>query len=263
MWTKKNFPLISGYDKLGDNVEAKWWVSQTLDNWLDRAEPLPQFAHVLLRRKDVCDFVIRQFEYPMVRGVPVDAHYNNWFLGKECYAITLDFWQKASETLRTLLLSRQREGPLGLGMGDCEDTSIAFTSLFLENGWQAAECLGAVYQDGQLLGGHGWAIFQDDDGRWRLYESTLDDPPEYPIAYPLIDSSGNHWNVNGLVYTADCKFNHAEYYEWDDRTVSQYLSLAFKAKETRSKYEAIEKAWRKRVKPIKQGGILGKLRWQR
>jgi len=154
-WMAKPFPLIPGYDSLGNATAAKWWLGQTLDNWLDRAPPVPQLAAELETRDDVCKFIIERFEYPMVRGIPNDKHVNNWFSGMECYQITLDYWQKASETLRTLLLSKHKEGIAGLGTGDCEDTSMAFTALFLEKGWKAMECIGMVYQDGQLLGGHG------------------------------------------------------------------------------------------------------------
>jgi hypothetical protein len=262
-WIAKPFPLIPGYDTLGDLTAAKWWLGQTLEKWLDRAEPVPQFAAKLGSREELCKFVIEKFEYPMVKGIPTDVHKNNWFSGLECYQITLDYWQKASETLRTLLLSQKKEGAAGLGMGDCEDSSITFVTLVLEKGWKALECLGMVYEAGVPVGGHGWSLFQDEDSRWRIYESTLDEAPEYPSGYPLVNPADNDWIVGGLMYHADAKFDRTDYYEWGDAmTLGNYLSIAHKSKESRRKYQAIERAWRVKTKAIAQGGLLSKIRWR-
>lgn len=260
-WISKPFPLIPGYDTQGNLPAAKWWLEQTLDKWLDRAHPVPQIAAKLASKEEICKFVIERFEYPMVRGMPNDKHVNNWFAGQECYTITLDYWQKASETLRTLLLSQQKEGPAGLGMGDCEDTSILFTTLFVEKGWKAFECIGSVYDESGFLGGHGWAIFQLQDGRWALYESTLD---EVPITYPLVSPADNDWQVGEITYHAEAKFDRSDYYEWDQSAgLGRYLALPARQKESRAKYQAIERAWRVKSKPIARAGLLAKIRWRR
>lgn len=262
-WIAKPFPLIPGYDSLGDMPAAKFWVGQTLEKWLDRADPVPQFASELKTRADVCRFMIEQFEYPMVRGMPNDKHTMNWFSGLECYTITLDYWQLGSETLRTLLLS-QKADPADKGMGDCEDTSMAFVTLFLEKGWKAVECLGSVYDDTGYLGGHGWSLFQDEEGPWRLYESTLDEAPLYPAGYPIANVGDNDWRVGSLIYHADAKFDRADYFEWDFPPPPRgYLYISFRAKETRRKYQAIEKAWGVRTKPIRKAGLMGAIRWRR
>jgi len=262
-WTKKEFPTIPGYDTLGDNPAAKFWVAQQLNQWLDKADPVAEFASELKIREHACKFVIEKFDYPLIRGIPTDKHVNNWFSGMECYQISLDYWQPASETLRTLMLSQKKEGPAGLGMGDCEDTSIALVALFLEKGWKGMECLGAVYENGQLLGGHGWSIFQDEDGRWRIYESTLDEAPEYPSGYPLISPADNDWQVGGITYHADAKFDRTDYFEWGEAvTLGRYLAIPSRLKETRAKYQAIERAWRVRTKPIRQAGFMSKIRWR-
>lgn len=262
-WIAKPFPLIPGYDTLGDMTAAKWWVGQTLEKWLDKADPVPQFAEQLKVRAEICNFVIEKFEYPMVRGIPTDVHRNNWFSGMECYQISLDYWQKASETLRTFLLSQKAEGVVGLGMGDCEDTSILHVTLFLEKGWKAVECLGMVYEGGMPVGGHGWSLFQDEDGRWRIYESTLDEAPQYPSGYPLISPADNDWQVGGITYHADAKFDRTDYFEWGEAvTLGRYLAIPSRFKETRKKYQAIERAWALRTKPIAKAGFMSKLRWR-
>lgn len=262
MWIKKEFPLILGYESLGNNVAAKFWVDQLLNQWLDTADPVTFFRGKLSTREELCHFIIKSFEYPLVRGIPVDKHVNNWFSGMECYTITQDYWQPCSETLRTLKLSQRKEGVGGKGTGDCEDTSFCFTTLFLEKGWKAWQCLGELYQDGMFLGGHGWALFEDDDGIYRLYESTLSEAPQYPDGYPEIDSDGNDWNIGDIRYHAYVKFNRLEYFEWESSLLTTYLGIPRKFKEIQRKYRVIEDAWRIRIKPLEKAGLLSKMRWR-
>ncbi|GAI31957.1 unnamed protein product, partial [marine sediment metagenome] len=179
MWIKKEMPLIPGFESLGDSVEAKRWLDFKLDQLLDTGDPLWEYRSILKTKEDICNFVISQFDYPMVRGLPSDVHKNNWFQGLCCHQVTQDYWQMASETLRTLHLN-QREGKKGYG--DCEDVAALFVTLFLMKKWEAWMCLGAVLQDGNLLGYHGWGIFEEIDGIGRLYEATLSIPPMYPEA---------------------------------------------------------------------------------
>jgi len=257
-WIKKDFPYIAGYEELGDNVEAKSWLSFKLNQLLDTGDPVWEYKTILKTRRDVCNFVISQFDYPMVRGRPNDVHKNNWFGGLCCHQITQDMWQSASETLRTLRLNQLRGGK---GYGDCEDVSVLFVTLILEKRHQAYECLGYVARDGEVLGGHGWAIFQDEDFTWRLYEATLSTPPQYPGGYPVVDPEGNDFKVGDVTYHAWAKFNRYEYYEWEDG-MKNYMGLKFKLKETRRKHEAISKAFQQKTKPLVRLGFLGKLRWK-
>lgn len=87
-----------------------------------------------------------------------------------------DFWQFPEETLK-------------IGNGDCEDSSYLLASLLLASGispFCIRVCLGTVYQKGQELGGHAFPVYLDEAGKWRLLESTLDDPePKLPLADPL------------------------------------------------------------------------------
>jgi len=262
-WVKKSFPVIPGYESKGDSVEAKRWLDFRLDEFLRSDEVVKRFADKLKTIREICEFVITQFDYPLRFGAPTDVHKNNWFSGLCCHQITLDYWQTASETLRTLRLNRLKGKK---GYGDCEDTSILFVALMQEKCYEAYECLGLVYRGDELLGGHGWAIFKDEVGVWRLYESTLDQPPEYPNGYPIVDPSSNEYRVGDLRYVAWVKFNRHEYYEWieggEKSMMTLYLNLTRRMKERRRKYEEIGKAWNLPVKPLKKLGLLGRLRWR-
>jgi len=260
-WTKKEMPLIPGYESLGDDVAAKRWLDFKLTELLDTGDPVWEYRDELKTRKDICDFVIQQIDYPFHLGAPTDKHYNNWFDSGCCHQITEDYWQQASETLATLRLNK-RDGKKGLG--DCEDTSVLFVTLMLEKGFEAWECLGEVLQNSIPIGGHGWSIFKSDDSFWRIYESTLDVPPNYPEGYPRIDPDETSWKVEGLTYQAYAKFDRHEYYEANDaeETMKKLTSLPFKAKETRRKYEAIAKAWGKGTKPLSKANILSRARWK-
>ncbi|GAI37131.1 unnamed protein product, partial [marine sediment metagenome] len=138
-----------------------------------------------------------------------------------------------------------------------------FVTLFLMKKWQSWMCIGAVLQDGNLLGYHGWGIFEEIDGIWGLYEATLSIPPMYPEGYPEIDPDDTEWKVGDVTYQAFAKFKRKEYYESSEEEMfAQYLNLRFKIKETRKKYEALQRAWHTPVKPLKKLGILSKLRWR-
>ena len=260
MWVKKDFPTIPGYESHGDQVEAKRWLDFLINQLLDTGAPLQEYRDKLKTREAVCNFVISEFDYPLVRGLPSDVHRNNWFQNLCCHQVTMDYWQTASETLRTLHLN-QREGKKGYG--DCEDVSCLFVTLFLVNQWEAWECFGAVLQEDTLLGYHGWSLFQDGAGTWRLYEATLSVPPGYPAGYPPIDPDATEWSVDGLTYEAFTKFNSKEYYETaEDDLMGRYRQIALKRKETKRKHQAISEAWGIKTKPLVKPSLLTKIRWR-
>jgi hypothetical protein len=259
-WIRKDFPWVEGFESLGNTVGAKRFTDFRIDQLLDKAYPVELFCGGYDTREDFCNLVIVDFDYPMRLGVPTDKHYNNWFDGLSCHQIVSDYWQTASETLTTFILNQRGSRK---GYGDCEDVSTLLTTLFLEKGWRAFECLGMVVKDGELLGGHGWAIFEDETGVWRLYEATLDIPPSYPEGYPVINPEELSWEVNGLTYQGLIKFNRKGYYESADTDMMKYaLKLSLAKKETRRKYDAISQAWGQKVKPMKKAGILSRLRWR-
>lgn len=88
-----------------------------------------------------------------------------------------DFWMFPEELLTTKL-------------GDCEDSTYLLCSLLLASGispFCVRAVLGRVYdENGKLLGGHAWPCYKDEEGFWRLLESTLDTiPKEMPAADEL------------------------------------------------------------------------------
>jgi len=213
-WKRKKFPTIPGYESEGDTVRAKRWLDFVINQLLDTGDPVWETKGELGSREEVVNFVIEQFAYPMKRGRPTDQHYKNYFESQSCHQISADFWQMASETLRTLRLNRKKANERGVG--DCEDTSVLLVDLFLEKGWKAYEVLGRVYREDKLLGGHGWPIVQDENGDFRLVESTLDEPKKWPDGYPHVDPSKNDWKVGDLTYHGDIKFNRKVYMEWEE-----------------------------------------------
>jgi hypothetical protein len=258
MWIRKDFPPIEGYETLGDDVSAKRFIDFRIDQLLDAAYPVGLFRDGFQTREEFCNLVIIDFDYPFRWGLPTDKHRNNWFDGNCCHQLTQDYWQTASETLITSILNQRANKK---GYGDCEDVSILLTTLFLEKGWPAYQCFGLVLQNGVVLGGHGWSIFQDENGIWRLYEATLDIPPEYPSGYPQIDPEETSWEINGLTYQGLARFNRDEYYEsGEGNMMSSRLRLNIARQETRKKYKAISEAWRRPVKPLRKAGIMSKIR---
>jgi len=238
MWIRKVFPLIKGYESVGKR--GKRWLDFKINELLDTADPVLEYRHKFKSIEEICEFVITQFAYPLKFGMATDKHYNNWFSGLCCHKISEDFWQTASETLRTLHLNKRLGKP---GYGDCEDTSVLFTTLMLQSGYEAYEIFGVVYRGDELLGGHGYAIFKDEDGKWRLFESTLDIPPDYPDGYPEVDISKNRWKVGELTYKGWIMFNRKEYYEWEEKRIEEYLKFGHKDKNSRKKHKTINLAW--------------------
>ncbi|GAI06373.1 unnamed protein product [marine sediment metagenome] len=268
MWIKKSMPALPGYESLGDSAEAKRWLDFNLGELLAADDDLldyitsktPGSGLGIETREDICNFVISAFDYPMVRGIPTDCHRNNWFSGLSCHQVTQDFFQTASETLRTLRLN-QRIGKKGYG--DCEDCAALFVTLFLMKKWQAWDCIGAVYQNARLLGYHSFAIFEGEAENNRLYEATLSEPPAYPSGYPKINPEATEWQVGPLTYQGFAKFNREEYYENEEaEDPLKALRIGLRGKETRKKHEAITKAWGIKTKPLRRPGLLTKLRWR-
>jgi len=80
----------------------------------------------------------------------------------------LDFWQFPAETL-------------ALGKGDCEDCAFLLASLLLASGISPF-CVRVVFgtltqEDGSPVA-HAWPIYKDENGGWRILESTLEKLPD-------------------------------------------------------------------------------------
>jgi len=152
------------------------------------------------------------------------------------------------------------------GYGDCEDTSILTASMLRVLGVPCYVVFGMVYEDIYPLGGHGWVIAEFPDRKWRLVETTLDEPPTWYSGYPVINPDENRWRVGRIVYEGWIKFNEKEYYEWEEKETrsmfEKYVKIKFREKETVRKHKAIEKAFNIKSKALKHRKLLGKLRWR-
>jgi len=136
---------------------------------------------------------------------------------KEAHGLP-DFWMLPEEVLT-------------LEKGDCEDSTFLLCSLLLASGISPfcvrAE-LGRVYdENGDLLGGHAWPVYLDEQGKWRLLESTLDSVPE---RMPLADS----FTLPDIEFQYEPLLCFNQYHLWlvkpSTMDISKYLKLA-KAKQ--------------------------------
>lgn len=87
-----------------------------------------------------------------------------------------DFWQFPAETL-------------ALGTGDCEDCSFLLASLLLAAGISSfcvRVVIGVLSQEDGTSSLHSWPVYRDEDGQWRILESTLSAlPDKWPLADDL------------------------------------------------------------------------------
>lgn len=253
MWINKPFPTIHGYESHVDR--PKRFLDFKPNQLLDTADPVWETKSSVRSIEDIQDYVIYNVDYPFHNGKPDDVHIMDWFRGKCKHVIRSDYWQQASETLLTVRLNN------GVGFGDCEDSSILFSTLMLSRRYEVYEVLGFVAEkDGDIIGGHGWSIFKDDDGLWKLFEATLS---EAPNECPVIDISECKWEFNGVVYQGLAMFDRRNYYEaHETSSLEIYLSYDFAAKEKRAKYDRLSKAWMINTKPMDKVNLLSKLRWK-
>lgn len=191
--------------------------------------------------KMLADSIIIDIDYPFYLGSPDDTHLYNCFHGdqKWCKRIDADYWQTSKETL-------------SIRVGDCEDSSIAFVACARQLGLkfdEVYEIFGVVRdaETGSILGGHGWSVFKDEEG-WHLVESTLDCPPE---EYPIVPDIFKDFQFENITYCPEWIFNDTEFHRVKEVTPFQVISMPKRKKETREKYEAIEKAWMTSTKPHK------------
>lgn len=198
----------------------------------------------------LADNVIMDCKYPFHLGKPDDTHLWNCYHGnyKWCKQIDIDFWQKASETARILV-------------GDCEDTSILYVAGARRTGVSSDdvyEVFGLVKDNGNILGGHGWAVCKWG-GDWHLIESTLDIPPS---EYPVVPNINEPFRKGDWVYHPEILFNDEKFSELSACNLQRYADRKFSEKETRAKYEALAKAWGIKPTPLNTSRFLYKLRWR-
>ena len=95
---------------------------------------------------------------------------------------------------------------LNYGKGDCEDCSILFVTLCRIAGIPASKVFNACgyyYTSRGEKIGHSFPIVQHDDGKWYVYETTLNVVPEKPVRLlgsPYsIDFGAHNWKFSGKV----------------------------------------------------------------
>jgi len=263
MWVKKEMPKVPSLEDSGAE-NAKRFTSTCLScllthrqawikEWMDKLG--------INSMRSAIEFVIRNIDYPLTRGRPDDKHVWNAFSGKACYTIPFDYWQSADETLMTYVLNMKAKG--AKGYGDCEDVSILTVSMLRILDIPCYVVFGLVYQDSTLLGGHGWAIAEFPDGKWRLIEATLDSPPSWFDGYPVVDKEKNMWKYYNITYEGWLMFNEKEYYEWEGNSsmFEKYAKIKFEEKETLRKHVALSEAYKTKTKALRKRGILGRIRW--
>jgi len=265
-WVKKDMPVVPSLEEhppsqakrltrihLGHLImHRKMWIQEKMS---ELGINTPQKA---------IEFVIKEIDYPITRGKPDDKHVFNFFSGKACWKIEVDYWATADEVLTTYILNKKVYGRKGYG--DCEDSAILCVALLRILKVPAYVVFGVVKRDNIILGGHGWAIAKlPEDGEWHLIECTLNDPLPYPYGYPEIDPETNTWKVGKLVYEGWIKFTETRYYEWEESSMNRfadYLALDSKSKERKKKYDEISLAWNTETKNKKHESMLTRLRWR-
>jgi len=196
--------------------------------------------------EEIMSGIIKDIEYPLYYGQPDDNHVYNAYHGKWCHTIEEDYWDTAEEVL-------------GTGIGDCDGSSIAFTTCMRAKGLrpdEVYEVFGVVKDasTGQILGGHGYNIVKIYS-KWYLYESTLDEVPEQ---YPEIREEDifKPITVGDIVYDGDVFFNDEK--EIWIRPFALAGSFNY-PRHIEGKYKRISEAWGVKNKGYRKHNILYKL----
>ncbi len=153
MWDRR---AVLGYSNIYIPTDIRAWLNSANSEVLKRALqeiglPEARGAGTFdLRAWRIWDFVARSVEYVTDK--------------KSCGMD--DFWLFPEETLM-------------LHKGDCEDSSFLLASLLMASGISehcVRVALGKfISPDGAF--GHAWVVYQNEEGRWCLLESTLDSVP--------------------------------------------------------------------------------------
>jgi len=169
MWDRR---AVLGYSNIYIPTDIRAWLNSANSEVLCRAIqemglPAAREAGTFdMRAWRIWDFVARTVEYVTDKRS----------CGLE------DFWLFPEETLV-------------LRKGDCEDSSFLLAALLLASGI-SEHCvrvvLGKVVSaDGSY--GHAWVVYQSEDGRWCLLESTLDSVPSRLVPADSLAQPGNSY----------------------------------------------------------------------
>lgn len=224
--------------------EKRFWPFRLNEVFTPYSHQVLEFCEGVEHPKELADQVIREVEYPLDRsGRPTDRHQYNAYTGKYkfCVERKRDYWDTGDEVASTKI-------------ADCEGSSIFFVTCCgsPEIKWRADrvyEVFGVVRDadTNDVLGGHGWSV-ASWGGNFRLVESTLDVPPE---EYPAVENIREPHQQGNWIYDPYAIFNWSRFEEVKDGMFSEYFKLSLEEKETREKYEALEKAWDLPVTPLR------------
>ena len=245
MWKKFTFPYIPSMEE--NSPYAKRLEKRILNELiLHESGYIEGFmrSHGIDSPRKAVEFVIREIEYPFSRlGRPTDTHIFNFFDGKACFKLSLDYWQTAYETVLVYRLNKLKGKK---GYGDCEDVSILCAAFLDILKYPYYVMFGEVFTEEQYLGGHAWLI-AELDGKWRLYEMTLDEPLSFPDDYPEVDPSKNRFKVDELIYDASVKWNALEFYIWMGGValLRRYFGFTKKEKNSKKKVKKIREVYKR------------------
>ncbi len=167
MWDRR---AVLGYSNIYIPTDIRAWLNSSNSEVLSRSLqemglPEARGAGTFdLRAWRIWDYVAQSVEYVTDK--------------KSCGME--DFWLFPEETLM-------------LHKGDCEDSSFLLASLLLASGISehcVRVALGKVISaDGTF--GHAWVVYQNEEGRWCLLESTLDSVPSRLVPADSLAQPGN------------------------------------------------------------------------
>lgn len=159
MWDKR---AVLGYQSVFIPTDIREWISSPDSEVIKRALKeidLPESREAGtfdLRAWKIWQYVAEKIEYVVDK--------NAQGLG--------DFWLFPSETLT-------------IRKGDCEDSSFLTATMLLASGI-SEHCIRAVLGSVKTKGGtygHAWVVYQNEEGRWCLLETTLSQvPPTLSLA---------------------------------------------------------------------------------
>lgn len=209
MWNKR---AVLGYENVYIPTDIREWIKSWDNEVIKRA--LQQID--LPAAREAGTFDLRAWNIWKHTAENVE-----YILDKAAMGMP-DFWQFPAETLT-------------LQKGDCEDTSFLLASLLLASGI-SEQCvrvvLGKVTSGGGSYG-HAWVVYRNEEGKWCLLESTLNEvPPKLPLADPFTQPGAKHQyhpqmclNKSHLWWIASVKMPIAEYISMRESYKERELNL--------------------------------------
>ncbi len=186
--------MAMGYNWAGDTIirDTVMWDRRAVLGYPNIYIPTDVRAWLNFANSEVLGRAIREMGLPAAResGTFDMRAWRIWdFVARTVEYVTdkrscglEDFWLFPEETLM-------------LRKGDCEDSSFLLAALLLACGI-SEHCVRVVLgkivsPDGSF--GHAWVVYQGEDGRWCLLESTLDTVPSRLVPADSLSQVGNKY----------------------------------------------------------------------